>query len=112
MKKLIPILLLLSLLIQSCVVYQKTSVSAQKAYGYGRVKVENNDGTNEKYRNIRLLNGVFNGVKGKTEIPLDLEKIKAFYLEDFSKTRIANVVLILIAIPVVVIGIIFIVAYS
>ena len=65
MNKSISILPLVSLQFQSCVIFQKTSVTPYKAYGSGRVKVENNNGTIKRYKNIKLLNGVYHGVMGK-----------------------------------------------
>lgn len=88
---------------------KKNSVTLNEAYGQGKVKVESNDGRTVRYKNIKLHNGTFYGVKGKTETPLDMENITAIYLPDIFQSSNAKIAIFLMAIPVVIVAIIYII---
>ena len=77
-KRKITIVVLLFMLLQSCTVYQKTSVSIEEATNKGKVKLENNNGLIWKFNKIEQIDSIYYGiVKGDTlEItPANITKI-------------------------------------
>ena len=91
MKKSVSILLLVSLLFQSCVVYQKTSVSFNEAIDNGNVKVVDALGTH-KYKSIELSDSIYYGFSkdinnDEKKTPIDTAAITAVYLKDIKKSK-------------------------
>ena len=90
MKKSVSILLLAALLFQSCVVYQKTSVSISEATDSGKVMVVDDLGTH-KYKSIELNNGFYYGLNTPDtltiKMPIYVDKITAIYLKDIKKSK-------------------------
>ncbi len=91
MKKSISIILLATILLQSCVAYQKTSVSLNEAYDRGKVEVINNVGKSTRFTNIILKDSIYYGINSANrfvEEPLDSLNISAIYLQDIKESRI------------------------
>ena len=92
MKKSIHIGLIAVLFIQSCVVYQKTSVPFDQAIDNGEAKVQNIKGKEAKYKNIKLENNDYYGIKGQKEVLLDTLLVSNVYLKDIKKSKQQTIV--------------------
>jgi hypothetical protein len=86
MKKSISIVLLATILLQSCAAYQKTSVPIHQTVGRGEVKVKYNTGKEYKFKNIKLVDGEYYGVRSGFSSSEHLMKIdntiSSFYLKE------------------------------
>ena len=90
MKKSIAIILLATILIQSCVAYQKTSISLNEAYDRGKVEVINNSGKKTHFTNIILKDNNYYGINSANrfvEESLNSINISAIYLQDKKATK-------------------------
>ena len=87
MKKSISIVLLATILLQSCVVYQKSPSSIEQAYDKGKVKVVNTVGTNFVFENMVMDGETYIGLDGKERIKIDTTQVSAIYLKDVKKSK-------------------------
>ena len=87
MKKSISIFLLATILLQSCVAYQKTSVSLNEAQNQGKIKVATTYGTLMEFKNIYQKDSIYYGVAGTQEIRLDTTQVSAVYLQDIQESK-------------------------
>ena len=62
-KRSIAQILIISILIQSCVGYQKVPVAVQQAVNKGKVKVEFDSGKKTKFKYLKLIDGQYFGVR-------------------------------------------------
>ena len=101
MKKLTSLLLLVLLLAQSCVVYQKVSVPIEDAYDQGRVKMITKSGDKMIFNKIIFANNVtYFGVTGRktiSNILIDPNNIESIYLQNKKKSTVGT---ILVLIPI------------
>lgn len=81
MKKSISFVLFIAILLQSCVVYQKQSVSIYQAVEKGKVKVVTNSGRKVIFNNIIKEGGNYYGIYNFDRIPLDTTRTYSFYLK-------------------------------
>jgi hypothetical protein len=86
-KQLISIALLVTILLQSCVVYQDTTVSINEAHNRGKVKVKSNRGVSYEFSNIEMRDSIYYGVNKNGDIPLKTELITSIYLQDINKSK-------------------------
>jgi len=86
-KQLISIALLATILLQSCVAYQKTSISLDEAKNKGKVKVMRRTGNYSKFKNIHMEDGVYYGNINNKEVLLKVSQFSAIYLEDKEKSK-------------------------
>ena len=108
MKKSVSFVLLATILLQSCVAYQKTSVSLNEAENKGKVKVTTTLGDESEYDNIDFRNNGYFGTYAHGEISLDSAQISSIYLQDIMKSKhqtIITIVSVVIVIPILLIGI-------
>ena len=108
MKRQIAIFILVNILLQSCVVYQDTSVSLNDAQNQGRVKVTTTYGNDLTLINIDFRDSVYYGDYGKSqdEISLDSAQISSIYLQDVRRSKnqtTITIVSLVIGIPLIVI---------
>jgi len=108
MKKSISFILFATILLQSCVAYQKTSVSLNEAENKGKVKVTTTLGNNLEFFNIDFRDSVYYGDYGKSrdEIALDSAQISSIYLQDIRRSKnqtTITIVSLVIGIPLIVI---------
>lgn len=101
-KKIIYFLISQLLLFQSCVAYQKTSVSLNEAHDRGKVKVSTFIGEDIKCKNINMQDDIYYGLSGKNEIKLSPDQIKAIYLKDIKKSKTQTIILIS---PIIILGV-------
>ena len=89
MKKLISIILLATILLQSCVVYQKTSVSLSEASDMGKAKVKPTYGKHIRYKKIylNLTDSTYYGVRGGVDTPLYPAQISTIQLQNIKMSR-------------------------
>ena len=88
MKKSISILFLVTILLQSCVVYQKTPVSINEAYKRGsRVKIISKLGESYIFNGIYIKDSIYYGVEGDNLVRLDTAQISGIYLQDNKKSK-------------------------
>ena len=94
-KKNIPCLLIVLMLTQSCVVYQKTPVPIDQAYNKGKVKVVNTLGSKLFFKNMVLEDKTYFGIQGKnkTKTKIDTAQVSAIYLKDFKKSKTRSIFL-------------------
>ena len=95
MKKSISIVLLATILLQSCVAYHDTSVSLNEAKDKGRVRVSYTDGRDASFGNIIFKDSTYYGIpvpKHISEKPLDSINIRAIYLKDIKKSKTQSVI--------------------
>ena len=107
-KQSISILLLVTMLLQSCSVYEKTSVSLNDAQNTGVVKVIPTYGKKIYYKNIELKDSVYYGIamKDKNGItPLYQAQISSIFNKDIKKSKRLTIIMA-IAVPVVIVGLI------
>lgn len=107
MKKSISIILLATILLQSCVAYQDISVSLNDAYDRGSVEVINSSGKSTRFTNIVLKDSIYYGINSANrfvEEPLDSINTTAIYLQDIRDSRINT--WIGVSLSVVIIGLI------
>lgn len=91
MKKHISIILLATILFQSCVAYQKTSVSLNEAYNRGNVKIKSTNGENKKYTNIIMEDSIYYGVQDwQNKLPILPASVDSIYLKDKKKSNLLN----------------------
>ena len=86
-KQSISIVLLATILLQSCVAYQKTSVSLDSAVDKGKVKVVKTSGNEFRFKNIYIKNNIYYGDAKTQEIRIDTTQIKNIYLKDRKKSN-------------------------
>ena len=86
-KQPISIALLVTILLQSCVAYQNTSVSANEAHNRGKVKVKSNRGISYEFSNIEMRDSIYYGVNEEVNIPLVPSQISGIYLKDNGKSK-------------------------
>ena len=116
MKKLISSFLLVIILLQSCVVYQKTSVSLEEAVDKGKVKLITKKGEKVKYKKIIQKDSIYYGFDLKklknvdgvfewNEITYQLwdTEIESIHIKDKEKSTTRTIFLVLGSIPVVLI---------
>jgi hypothetical protein len=90
MKKSISILLLTSLLLQSCVVYHSNAVSLKEATESGEVKIVI-DSAEYTYNNIERIDNEYYGLEKEekhiNKYLLDSANVTAVYLKDMKKSK-------------------------
>lgn len=95
MKKSASFVLLAVILLQSCVVYQDTSVSVNDAQNQGATKVLTTYGTEMVFNNMYIKDSIYYGVYQSQEIRIDTTQIKNIYLRDKKKSNKRTVLAIL-----------------
>ena len=111
MIKHISIILLATILLQSCVVYQKNSVPLSEACDEGKVKVISKTGEELKFKNIFQKDSNYYGLNQKKlknnygvyewtdiTIPLYADGVEAIYLKNKAKSIIGTISIV-IAVP-------------
>ena len=102
MKKSISIVLLATILLQSCVAYQDTSVSVNDAQNQGKVKVATTYGKQIIFKNMHRKDSIYYGLYGSQEIRVDTTQIKNVYLKDKKKSNRRTVFLV-VGVPLTII---------
>ena len=105
-KRSISILLLVTILLQNCSIYEKTSVSLNDAQNVGIVKVIPTYGQKIYYKNIELRDSVYYGIamKDKNGITLLYQaQISSIFIKDLKKSKRLTIIMA-IAVPVVIVG--------
>jgi hypothetical protein len=99
-------LLIIALILQSCAVYKKTSVTLNEAAnGDRKILVVKTDNTKLKFKKIEKIDGVYYGLiktKGQIEkIPLTESDLKTIRVLDKTATTIGNVAIVVGSLGVV-----------
>jgi hypothetical protein len=102
LKKSVSFVLLAVILLQSCVVYQQTSVPLDGAVDRGKVKLVNTSGNEFRFKNMYIKDSIYYGDSKSQEIRIDTTEIKNIYLKDRKKS-IKRTVLIALS-PLIVYG--------
>ena len=109
MKKSISVVLLAIMLLQSCVAYQKTSVSINEACERGSVKVTNSSGKSTRFTNIVLKDSIYYGTNSSNrfiEEPLYPINIRGIFLKDLKKSKEQSIVFgVVLGVPILIIGV-------
>ena len=100
MKKSVSIVLLATILLQSCVAYQKTSVSLNEATNKGKVKLIDANGRVYAALNIEMQDSIYYGFIAKEKIVISEASLSEIYLQD--KKKSAWMTVLGITIPIVV----------
>ena len=108
-KRSISIVLLVTILLQSCVAYQKTSVSLNDAVNEGKVVVITTRAHHIKYNGIEYVEGIYYGRDNYTSVALDSIQISSIHLEDIKKSKTQKIFLVIGVSVLMVIGIIIMV---
>ena len=87
MKKSVSVILLATILLQSCVAYQKSSVSLSEAQNQGSVKVTTTSGEQFEFTNIYVKDSLYYGVAKTQDLLLDTSQIINIYLKDVKKSK-------------------------
>ena len=93
-KQSISIVLLATILLQSCVAYQKTSVSLEEAANRGKVKLIHTDGTFLLFKNIEMQDSIYYGFINNIQRPLVESNFSGIYLQDKKKSEIQTVIFV------------------
>ena len=96
MKKSIPIFLLASILLQSCVIYSKTSIPIEEAIDGIKVRVKPTAvvGDNIRFKEIVFRDSVYYGIRGGVETPLYQDQIFGIYPQDKKKSRLITAIVL------------------
>ena len=92
MKKSISIFLLVIILLQSCVAYQKTSVSLDEATNTGKVKLIDTHGRVYQIINIEMQDSVYYGFIAKEKTVLYEAQFSGIYLQDKKKSKTQTII--------------------
>ena len=105
-KQSISIVLLATILLQSCVIYQKTPVSISESTNKGKVKIVRTNGEKVALKGMVYDNGTYWGLrKGYSKdhrYKIDATQVAEVYIIDKRDSRTASIILaigIVIAIP-------------
>ena len=79
------------MLLQSCVVYQKTSVPLNEAKDKGKARVVKTDNTLLYVKNIEKIDSLYYEVKGKKKIILSSYEIKNIFLKDEKASKVLTI---------------------
>ena len=101
MKKFISIVLLATILLQSCVAFQKTSVPLNDARNQGLVKVTTTYGKQMEFTNLYIKDSIYYGVTKTMDLRLDESQILKVYLKDTKKSTVMTVFAIIIPLMVI-----------
>ena len=82
MKKQIAIFILVNILLQSCVVYQNTSVPINQAVDLGKAKLITTTGNELLIKNIEKVDSTYYGDLGTYTISIPPGEVEAIYLYD------------------------------
>lgn len=105
--------LLFTLFVQSCTIYQKTSVSLQDASQKNEfLKLKTTRGDKIIFDRIILVDSVYYGIKGNKKTELTPNQIEGIYLKDYTKTSRATILGLTLGLglPVLVLSIYVIIA--
>ena len=100
MKKAISIVLLATILLQSCVAFHKTSIPLNDAQNQGMVKVTTTYGKQMEFTNLYIKDSIYYGVTKTMDLRLDESQILEVYLKNKTKSTVQTVFAILV--PVVI----------
>ena len=92
MKKPVSLVLLATILLQSCVAYQKTSVSLNEATNKGKVKLIDANGRVYAALNIEMQDSIYYALIKKNKIALVESQYSGIYLEDKKKSKTQTVI--------------------
>ena len=95
------IFLLAIILFQSCVIYQKSSVSLSEAYDKGKVKIEKRQGLPAYYKNLLFEEGNYYGIYENKKVEIDTAIIANIYLKDVKKSKRTTIIIFGVVIPLV-----------
>jgi hypothetical protein len=113
MNKSVSFVLLATMLIQSCVVYQKAPVSIDEAYNTKAVKIITKDGQAKVFENIVKEDSLYYGVLWDKHTLLSLEEIESVYLKDVDKSKKRTILtLVGISVPLLALLIGWIIVYN
>jgi len=99
-------------LFQSCVVYNKPSVSLHESVGQGKVKLMSTSGTKLKFTNIEKVDSVYYGIgreyisetnyitKAGSKMPLDSTLVSEIFVKNVKKSNTRTVLVAIFALPV------------
>jgi len=101
--KRITLLVLLFVFLQSCTVYNSTSVSLEEATDKGKVRVFNNAGLEWVFKEIQMKDSVFYGVTSKDTLKIRQNQVSTIYTidkeESERKTKLLKKSLLYSSIP-------------
>jgi hypothetical protein len=110
MKKSISIVLLATILLQSCVAYQKTSVSLNEATDRGKVLLIDTHGSAYHLQNIEMEDSVYYGFIAKERTVLYEAQFSGIYLQDNKRSKTQTVIVVVGL--VVIIGVLVVAAFA
>ena len=93
MKKHISIILLATILLQSCVVYQKTTVPINQAVNHGKAKLISTTGNIILIKNIEKVDSTYYGDLGTYKLRIPPDDVEAIYLKDKKKSRMISLII-------------------
>jgi len=102
MKKSVSIVLLATILLQSCVAFQKKSVPLNYAQNQGMVKVTTTYGKQMEFTNLYIKDSIYYGVTKTMDLRLDESQILEVYLKNKKKSTVMTVLAIIIPLAVLV----------
>ena len=79
---------------QSCVAYQRSTVSINEAYNKGRVRVTTTQGNKVRFSEILIKDNNYYGLRGTKLTRLDNGQILAIQLQDMKKSKSQTIGLI------------------
>ena len=94
MKKSISVLLLVIMLLQSCVAYQKTSVSLNEATDRGRVLLIDTHGSAYHLQNIEMEDSIHYGMIAKEKTIIYEAQFSSIYLQDKKKSKTQKIIVL------------------
>lgn len=92
MKKSLSLVLLATILLQSCVAYQKTSVSLEQAYNKGKVKLVDMHGNKHTIQNIEMKDSIYYAFIKEKRTILYESQISSIYLVDKKKSKTQTII--------------------
>ena len=93
MKKSVSLVLLATILLQSCVVYQKTSVPLESAIEKGKAKLITTTGNKLNFRKIEKVDSIYYGTLNSLKYHIPPDEVEAIYLKDKKKSRMISLII-------------------
>ena len=94
MKRQFAIFLLVNILLQSCVVYQKTSVPLESAVEKGKVKLITTTGNKLNFRKIEKVDSIYYGTLNSIKYHIPPDEVEAIYLIDKKKSKKISLIIV------------------
>ena len=100
MERQIVIFILVNILLQNCVVYQKTSVPIDSAINKGKVKLISTDGRKIHFQKIEKEDSLYYGTLKSGKWPIPVAEVESIYMIDKKGSNILTWIIVPLAVGI------------